>query len=333
MIFAALITVLMVLCLSCGDDKPNGPQPDFQSLQAPNGLYYLGVMEDSTFNKAPEFTVVDKEGAPLTNQQIQVELIAGDGTLAPKSIVTDSTGIATLSYTFSGNLGYAVVRLTAPDNDSLDVYLRADVIRTGVHGQVQYIQFDDTYADVKNILGEPESVDIIPDNVAPDHKIIYVVYENSLGIVVMVADEDLDKKIYDTSSVYGVIMNTVYDTKTDDSIPIGVKSSFADVRAVYGAPSRILRDPLSPGDIRIDYDTLGARFYSDSTPLVDTSFTVRDTIIVELHWTEGVSFDGNPPISGRKEPADIISAAPGSRCYHLHSSPNATGDRFNVIAP
>jgi len=305
MIVVLLLT--LTIFLSCGDDNgPVGPG-DPEKIVAINSLYYKGVMGDTIPDTVLQFAVADKNDNCLPNQQIQLYRLEGDGHLNPKSITTDSSGIAGFPYVFNGDSGYAVIRLVAEGIDSLDIFLRANTLIPGPHGQGQYVLFDDTYADVKNFNGLPASVDVIMNPF--NHPFIYVNYERTLGVVVMVYDIDLDKTIYDTSSVYGVIVNTndyiTYTGTTADGI--GVGSSISDIREVYMEPDTIRYDsapPDSPGDSTVyirDLDQ-GLTFYSDFT---------ADTSVLEIHLIEWVP----PPETG----ADINTdrALPNARIKPL----------------
>ncbi len=294
--FFAVFSII-VLLTSCGDDNPpNGPTQK-TSIVAVNGLYYKGTMGDSTFNQPLEFTVTDDKGNHLPNQQILLSLVEGDGTLGSSSITTDSTGMATFSYTFSGSLGHAIVRLTVPDVDTVDVFLRADVLIPGEHGQGQYVLFDDDYSKVLTFNNTPVRIDTI----VGDHPIIYVNYESSLGVVVMLYDQDLDKTVYDTSSVYGVIVNTKYNGHTLDSVPVGIGTPLQTIRANFGTPDTLYYDPPRP-EIIIRYDSLQTTFYGH------WEAGYGDTFIEEIHIYEQFQFLTN------KSHEEVL---PGLRLSHF----------------
>jgi hypothetical protein len=263
----AIFILSALILTTCGDDPPNGPDPKPTGLIAINGLYFKGHMGDSTYHKTPEFAVADDAGKYIPNKQIQLELIAGDGTLAPKSIITDSTGIATIPYKFSGSLGHAIIRLTVPGTDTLDIYLRAEVLIPGEHGQGQYVLFDDILEDVKNFNGQPERIDIDPyvwQN--------YAVYENSLGVVVVIQDTNQDSLANNNEDVTTVIVNTVFEGKTLTTPPIGIGSTIDSLRAAFGVPDSIIYDPTPPPAYMI---WLNGDIYWGGT---DT-----DTTIFEIH--------------------------------------------------
>ncbi len=227
-------------------------------------------MGDTIPDTVLQFAVADKNDNYLPNQQIQLYRVEGDGHLNPKSITTDSSGIAGFPYVFNGSLGHAVIRLIAPDVDTLDILLRANTLIHSPGGQAQYVLFDDTYGDVKKFNGDPASVDTYDD-----HPKIYINYEDALGVVVVVYDLDTNGVIYDTSSVYGVIVNTVYEGKTADSI--GIDSPIDLLRSAYGTPNSI---EYSADDtaIVVEYESLGLTFYCDSV----------DTNVEEIHLIEWV---------------------------------------------
>jgi len=262
------------LFLGCGDnDGPVGPG-NLAKIVAINGLYYKGVMGDTIPDTVLQFTVADKNNNYLPNQQIQLFLVEGDGHLNPKSITTDSSGIAGFPYAFTGDSGHAVIRLIAPDVDTLDILLRANTLIPGLHGQGQYVLFDDTYADVKNFNGDPASVDV-----DPDYWVVYANFESALGVVVVIEDANQDNSAADWEEVKGVIVNTVYLGTTTDTIPIGIGSSISDVRAIFPDPDTVRYDPIPPPAVYIRYLSKGLTFYGDFT---------ADTNIVEIHLSENI---------------------------------------------
>ncbi len=299
-LLSSLLVLIVSVCLllACGDDDgPNGPTKPAEII-AINGLYYKA---DSLDQRPLEFAVADNKGNFLAHQQIELQILVGDGNLSHRSITTDSGKTATFSYEFTGSLGHAVVRLTVPGIDTLDVYIRRDMLIPGVSGQGQYVLFDDTYADVKNFNGLPASVDKYPN-----HTIIYVNYEEQLGVVVMLLDLDENKIAYDTSSVWGVIVNGTYGGTTDDSIGIG--SSFSSILGAYGPPDVLV---YSPDDTAIvaDYNGLGLTFYC-----VDT-LVAGDTIVVEMHLVEYVD-KTSVKLSG-----DVVRSGPVGKTRRYPGSP------------
>ncbi|MEA2030256.1 MAG: hypothetical protein U9N55_01500, partial [candidate division Zixibacteria bacterium] len=241
-----------------------------------NGIYFKGIMGDTITDQPMLFAVVDCNGHYLAEQQIQLDMVTGDGILGPRSIMTDNAGVAGFAYCFSGNLANASFRLYLENLDTIKVYVRADALIPGGHGQAQYILFDDTYADVKNFNGEPASLDIITD-----HCIMYANYEESLGVVVMLYDLDYNQQVYDTSSVYGVIVNSVYSGTTLDNPAIGVLSPLADLRQLWGVPDDIKHSPPRPATV-IRYDSLPGKFYGH------WESGMADTLIEEIHLFEPV---------------------------------------------
>lgn len=281
------------LVLGCGDDD-NGPigPGDPAKIVAINGVYYKGEMGDTIPDTILKFAVADKNDNYLPDQQILLNPLAGDGELSHLSITTDSTGVAGFTYAFTGSRGHARIRLMVYNIDTVDILLRANTLIPGPSGQGQYVLFNDTYADVKNFNGTPASVDMYSN-----HSIIYVNYEASLGVVVMVYDLDTNAIIYDTSSVYGVIVNTVYEGTTNDAIPIGIGSSISDIRSVFGEPDTVRYDSASsgsPGDSAVyvrDLDK-GLTFYCD----------FEDTTVFEIHLIEWVPSPATGDISSSDWP-------------------------------
>jgi len=270
----------LTLFVACGDDDNPVNSGKLKRIVPINGLYYKGVMGDTIPDTVLQFAVADKNDNHLPNQQIQLYLIEGNGDLNPKSITTDSSGKAGFPYGFTGSKGHARIRLLAPDIDTLDILLRANTLIPGPSGQGQYVLFDDTYADVKNFNGLPASVDV-----DPHYWIVYANYESALGVVIVIEDANQDSSAADWEEVKGVIVNTVYQGTTIDSIPIGIDSSISAVRAVFPEPDTVRYDPPPPGAppsdsaVYIRYLKKGLTFYGDFT---------ADTSIFEIHLSEDV---------------------------------------------
>ncbi len=277
--------VALAIVTGCNDNnKPNGPTVP-AGLVVINGLYYQGSMGDSVFNHPLELAVRDEGGNYLPDRQIQLSPIEGDGTLSARSTITDSTGIARFSYTFSGSLGHAVIRATVDDIDTAYLELRANTLIPGDHGQGQYVLLDDTYGDVLNFNGPPLSID-------PVGWIAVANYEATLGVVVLIYDPDEDGVIDGSSPVYGVIvvdsvfpqppdnitMSARYEGKTADSIGIG-SSYHRDILPVYGKADTITydNDPVLAA-WKIAYDSLHLMFWC----------TVPDTVAFQMDLFEEI---------------------------------------------
>ena len=229
-----MLSLSLGLPFGCGDDNgPVGPG-DPAKIVAINGLYYKGVMGDTIPDTVLQFAVADKNDNYLPNQQIQLYLVEGDGHLPPKSITTDSSGTAGFPYVFNGSLGHAVIRLIAPDIDTLDILLRANTLILGSGGQAQYVLLTDTYAEVRGFNGPPQSIDI--DTVKWK---VFANYEDSLGVVVLIDDVNHNEDADEFEDVQGIGVDNVYNGTTLDSIPIGIGSPFADVRTMYSDPNKI----------------------------------------------------------------------------------------------
>ncbi|HWR82891.1 MAG TPA: hypothetical protein VN285_06295 [Candidatus Deferrimicrobium sp.] len=267
------------LTAGCSGDEPTS-SPKGSRIVALNGLYYKA---DSLAQKPLVFAVADKDDNYIPNQQFTLRLLEGDGALSDSVIVTNSTGRASFSYAFTGSLGHAVVRLVVPQLDSIEIQVRRNILIPGPSGQGQYVLFDDAYATVKKFIGPPASVDVFP---RPDQFVIYANYERALGVVVLLGDLDQNRIAYDTSSVFGLIVNTnEFTTYTGTTAEgIGVGSSISDSRIVYGPPDIVRYDSASTptsGDsaVYFEYTKRGMGFYGDFSP---------DTIVFEIHMTEFV---------------------------------------------
>ncbi len=267
---------LMLVIGSCSD-KSSGPDDNGNANQlvAINGVRYRGLMGASSFDQPLQFALTDANGDYIPNQQILVDPLEGDGNLS-RSIVAGANGIATLPFTFSGSLPYATIRLYVPGFDTVEIEIRADAIMPGPGGQVGLIRFDDRYADVKAWLGEPDSEDGYPD--IPNVRRIFANYESVRGIVVMLYDLDKNNTFYDTSSVYGVIVNGPYDGRTIGANPVGLDSSMTAVRARFGAPDYIA--VAGTNEIEFGYEFWGLYGYA--------SVVGSDTSVNELQFSEYV---------------------------------------------
>ncbi|MFQ6009425.1 MAG: hypothetical protein ACE5K8_10805, partial [Candidatus Zixiibacteriota bacterium] len=266
----------MCFLTGCGDDDSTGPGKPTK-IVAFNGLYYKA---DSLAQKPLVFAVADRNNNYLPNQSILLSVIDGDGILSPDTMITDSTGTASFTYTFTDTVGHAVIRLTAPDVDTIDVLIRRSTLIPGPRGQGQYVLFDDVYNDVLRFNSSPASVDV-----DPNYWIVYANYEATFGVVVVIDDADSSETAATSEQVLGVIVNTVYEGTTTDSIPIGIGSTLSDVRTVFGDPDTVRYDPPPPGAppedsaVYIRYLNKGLTFYGDFT---------KDTNIFEIHLSENV---------------------------------------------
>ncbi len=274
--FVFFLTSLLVfaLIISCGDedDKGNGPVINANKIIAINGIHFKGTMGSNVLDKKLQFAVTDGQGNYIPEKQIQLVQFDGDGSI-PRSVISDSTGIAEFVYGFSGSESISRILLQA-DSLRLEIHVRADALIPGAGGQGSYVLFSDRYSNVKNYLGTPDQIDSFQD-----HSIIYINYENSIGVVVMLYDIDQDRTVYDTSAVYGVILNKTYSTKTHTTPPIGIGSTIDELRSAYGIPDEIFNDPPRPATV-VRYTSLPAVFYCH------WQIGMADTLIEEIHFIE-----------------------------------------------
>jgi len=249
------------------------------AVNATYGLHYKGVMGGGIQEPDFWFRVVDQSGVALRKPWLYFSVVEGDGTLSADSALPDANGAIINDYTFDGQLGYGVVRATVPDIDTLDVKVRASVLRFGADGQGQYVKLHDTYADIRALNGTPIRIDPDP---RPEYEVNYVVYESTLGLVLVVFDLNNDNVVQDGEPVVSVIVNTVFAPLSPEGVGIG--SSIQDVRTAYGPPDVFVPDIDYPTDLKMIYDSLGVLFYVSSV--------VPDTAVFEIHL-----WDPTPPVS------------------------------------
>lgn len=249
------------------------------AVNATYGLHYKGVMGGGIQDPDFWFRVVDQDGAALRKPWLYFSIVEGDGTLSADSALPDANGAILSDYIFDGQLGYGVVRALVPDIDTLDVKVRASVLRFGTDGQGQYVKLYDTYADVYALNGAPVRIDPDP---RPEYEVNYAVYESTLGLVLVVFDLNNDNVVQDSEPVVSIIVNTVFAPVSPEGV--GVGSSIHAVRAAYGTPDNFFYDPSDPPAWGMQYDSLGALLYASTTP--------PDSAIMEIHL-----WDPNPPIS------------------------------------
>ena len=74
--------MIIGLLTGCDGDDPVTPDPVPTGLIAVNGLIYKGVMGDTLLDSPLDFVVKDQDGNNLPNQQVQLDVIEGDGTIS-----------------------------------------------------------------------------------------------------------------------------------------------------------------------------------------------------------------------------------------------------------
>ncbi len=279
---------ILVVTTSCKKDPASPPVSGSPSkLTAVNGKYYKGLMKSTIQTPLVQFKTSDSSGNPVGNTRIHLRLLEGDGVLsvAPgDSTKTDPTGNATVTYNFSGLLGHASLRALLPARDSVDLVMRANTIIIGSHSQAQYIRTGDTYAMVKNFNGPPLAIDV-----DPNFYLTYVVYESTLGLVLIVEDKNKNNAAEDTEQVVGLIVNNSgangeYKGKTAEGIGLG--SKYSDIRAAYGPADSIWVDPTPPAAIVLSYLSGALYIYC----------TTADTTAFEMHLVPPIA----PPALTRR---------------------------------
>lgn len=244
------------------------------SVNTINGQHYLGTLGSSVLQPELVFLIRDEANQALTLPSLHFNLAGGDGTISADSMLPGAGGEIPFSYDFSGSAGYGLIHAFVSEIDTLEIKVRADVLRLGPDGQGQYIKFDDTYADILALIGTPARVD--PSD---DQWINYAVYEDELGVVLAVEDVNRNELFDANDSVFQIFLTTNYTQQTPEGIGIG--SSIQAVRSAYGVPDTLVFDTVQPPAWAMIYDSLGAIFYAGITP--------PDSAIIEIHIWEPVT--------------------------------------------
>lgn len=214
-------------------------------VKTKSGDFYKGQMGSSVLDRPLIFKVTDSKGNGVGGKPLVLSLLEGDGTLSIDSGVTDSSGMLPVAYTFDGSLGHAIVRGVFVGFDSLDIQVRADRLIPGASGQLQYILWGDSWANVRNFNGLPYSIDVFVDG-GGNNVLEFVIanYEDDLGLVLFIEDPDQDGVVFDSSQIIGGVVadavfiqppdsqhfNTPYEgTITTPLGPVGVGTHYWDV--------------------------------------------------------------------------------------------------------
>lgn len=250
-------------------------------IQAANGRYFKGTMGSAITSPSMKFRVVDFNAQTLRKVWVRFRMIDGDGTVVPDSAQAGTDGFSTATYAFSGGRADAVVRITVPGVDSIDVLVRANMLVPGANAQAQYILLSDSYQTIKGFNGLPIAIDPVPA------KFLRVAnYESSLGFVAVIDDANHNDIADDPEVVNtlvkvfgdertGLIVNTVYDDTT--AAGIGIGSNYASVRSAYGVPDAAYEDP-TPDTLVMFYNFLGLTLFCGTNRA-----TNGDTIVAEIH--------------------------------------------------
>jgi hypothetical protein len=252
------------------------------SVDAVFGNYFVGTMGGGITSPEFLFRALDAAGQALRKPWLYFDLIEGDGRLVADSALPDAGGSVLNEYVFDGQLGYGVVRAWLPDIDTLEVDVRASVIRLGPDGQGQYVRLNDNYGDVEGLNGLPERVD--EDDT---YWLNYVVYESALGVVVAVEDTNQDHVVNPDEPVSEIFLNTVFTPTTLEGI--GVGSTIQEVRAAYDTADYHFYDPPAPPAPAAEgfvYGSLGVLFWSTVTP---------DSTIFEIHVRQPSTSQASAP--------------------------------------
>ena len=270
---SASLIVLVLLTSSCKKNPVNPPGdsgPAVKNVVVP----YSGQLLASVQSPQMHFTARDSSGHPLGNTWIRFRVVDGRNALLitpTDSARTDAAGVASVTYNFITRFGHATLRAQVGRTDSVDVTFRANVIIPGATPQAQFILFGDTYGLVKNINGSPLKVDV-----STKFYFTYAVYESTIGLVVLIADDNKNDLPDDTERVIGLIINNAgangeYKGKTADGLGLG--SKYSAIRAIYGPAYTVRIDPEPPAAILLRYLSRG----------LDVYCRIADTTAFEMH--------------------------------------------------
>ena len=276
----ALVSIALFMAACGGDDPPNGGG-DATVVVSISGAIVKGEMgEAATIN----FAARDNSGTGIAGKALTFGIVAGDGTLSAVSDTTNSSGTATVSYTFDGARGDAVVRAILPGKDTVTVMLRAMTLIPGTDGHAQYVLYSDLWRDIVAINGDPASQDALPG-----FTVIYANYQTALGFVPAMERFGTEATIRDTAEIKWIIINTVCPAVTADSIGVG-SYYHRGIAAAYGIPDSIWIDGNYPNERIIDYAAEGLRFFTE----------LPDTTVFEIHFSQ-------PPEANPAAPAGLPS--------------------------
>ncbi len=255
-----LLLAFAVLFAGC---KSNTVAPPAVHIftSATGGPYYKGKLDSTVTTPPLVFKSQDVTGAAVTQEWIHFRLTDGDGLLSNDSIKSDSLGNTYPTYRFSDTVGHAVLAAFVRGYDTTHAYLRASILDPSLHGQGQYVSFDDNYLTVEQILGTPDSIQVDPSGLYT-----YADYERLFGVIPVISDVNGNHKPDSTEKVFSVIVTTIYSGKTVKGIGIG--SKFSDVVNAYGTPDTVILDPTPPPARLMVYASRGIFLYaadSDST--------------------------------------------------------------------
>jgi hypothetical protein len=238
------------------------------AVNAVYGNHFKGVMGTGIVEPEFRFRVLDQAGNALRTTRLYFSVVEGDGALLADSLLPDANGAILNNYTFDGQLGYGLVRATVPGVDTLDVKVRASVIRFGADGQGQYVRLSDVYSDVVALNG-------LPDSVRPDPFVWrnYAIYEDNLSVVLAITDLNQSETAEPDEPISKIILNNAFAARSPEGIGIG--SPIADVRSAYDTADYHFYDPVYPPAEGFVYNTLGAIFYASTTDV--------DSAIIEIH--------------------------------------------------
>src|SRR5690606_17138196 len=105
------ILVLVLLSLACGDEVTE-PKPEATKVE-PVGSNKLTGTVGSALEVMPTVRVLDQKGRPMSGVSVVWDVTRGDGSVDPKSTMTDASGTASTKWTLGPMAGRQSITASA----------------------------------------------------------------------------------------------------------------------------------------------------------------------------------------------------------------------------
>ncbi|MEZ4415192.1 MAG: Ig-like domain-containing protein [Gemmatimonadota bacterium] len=123
-------------------------------------LTMLGTV-GATLRDSIGVQVIDEGGLPVAGFEVRFSTELGDGRVSPKTVVTDASGIARVSWRLGGDIGLQAVRVAS---DGLDeIYLSAQVEPTSDRLRLEPVDGDGQEGEVGELLDRPLKVRVVDE--------------------------------------------------------------------------------------------------------------------------------------------------------------------------